>query len=173
MYLGYDYPKYRYPSYAPWCTPAGVAAEVQYIPQLREVPHREETIYPCALPSTVGTIPVAVATSITLVSKPWGTPRLLLPLLGTSLSAQPLTHRYADRERCPCSRQPQRSTRFALGLPSRVLACRVTRYRLLVALLTVGSFCTSRPIVTFVQVIVATASRYPRQPPDWLCLFSV
>ena len=69
MYLGYDYPKYRYPSYAPWCTQAGVAAEVQYIPQPREVPQTNETIYPSALPSTAGTIPVAVATSISLVSK--------------------------------------------------------------------------------------------------------
>ena len=65
MYLGYDYPKYRYPSYAPWCTPAGVAADVQYIPQPREVPQAREAIYPSALPSTAGTIPVAVATSIT------------------------------------------------------------------------------------------------------------
>ena len=65
MYLGYDYPRYRYPSYAPWCTPAAVAAEVRYIPQPREVPQANEAIYPSALPSTAGTIPVAVVTSIT------------------------------------------------------------------------------------------------------------
>ena len=59
MYLGYDYPRYRYSSYAPWCTPAGVAAEVYIVPQANEA------IYPSALPSTAGTIPVAVATSIT------------------------------------------------------------------------------------------------------------
>ena len=52
MYLGYAYPKYRYPSYAPWCTPAGVAAEVLYIPQPREVPQLEKpfTLVLCRTP---------------------------------------------------------------------------------------------------------------------------
>lgn len=169
MYLGYDYPRYRYPSYAPWCTPAGVAAEVQYIPQPREVPQAIEAIYHSALPSTAGTIPVAVATSITLVSKPWGTPRLLLSLLGASLPAQPLTHRSGDRVLCSRSRRLQRSIRHAPCLLLRVFAYRVARYRMLVAWLTAGMFRTSRPLVTLVRRSVATTSRSLRQLPARPC----
>ena len=116
---------------------------------------------------------MAVATSITLVSKPWGTPRLLLPLLGASLPTQSLAHRSEDRVLCSRSRRLQRSTRHALGLPLRVFAYRVTRYRLLVALLTAGLSRTSRPLVTLVLRSVATASRSLRQSPARPCPVSL
>ena len=62
-------------------------------------------------------VSLQVATPITLVLKPWGTPRLLLPLFGLSLPAQPLTPRSVDRVLCSRNRRLHRSTRHAFGLP--------------------------------------------------------
>ena len=154
MHLGHDYPRYRYPSYAPWCTPAGVAVEVQYIPQPREVPQIEKpfTLVLCRAPRE----------RFRWQSPP---PSHWFRSPGEHPGYFFLCLARACRLSRSRSRQLQRSTRYALGLPSRVFACRVTRYRLFVAVLSACMFRTSRPIVTLVHLIVATSSRYPLPGP--------
>ena len=175
MYLGYDYPRYRCPSYAPWCTPAGVAAEVQYIhctsaaggttERRNHLPfcsaeHRENDSGGSRHLHHTGFEAMGDTQAYTSSAwlEPAGQAARASICRSSALLAQPAA-------------ATQHTSRARPAL--RVFACRATRYRVFVDLLTAGLCCTSRPLVTIVPRFVATASRYRRQSPARCCPVSV